>query len=189
MAHRKYLTEGIILQIFDQGEAGKTLSVLTPDYGLIRLVATGVREMKSKMRGSFDVLNYGEWEFVEGKEVKRLVGVFLHESYFKKFLGEENNKEREKVSKVLNFMNRIIVGETENENLYDIFMGGLDKVFDYRDKLEEFEILWVIQILSALGYWEVGDTDSFVEQNFAKVFMDKEKYVQKINESIKSTQL
>ena len=42
---KKYLqTESIVLKVFDFGEADRIFTLLTPDNGIIRAVAKGVRK-------------------------------------------------------------------------------------------------------------------------------------------------
>tara|TARA_B100000945_G_scaffold75862_1_gene58482 strand:- start:20896 stop:21660 length:765 start_codon:yes stop_codon:yes gene_type:complete len=55
---KKYLqTESIVLKVFDFGEADRIFTLLTPDNGIIRAVAKGVRKPKSRMGGHIDVLS------------------------------------------------------------------------------------------------------------------------------------
>src|SRR3954451_23750381 len=53
-ARRPYVTDAIVLSRFELGEADRVLTVLTPDYGKIRIVAKGVRRMKSRLGGSLE---------------------------------------------------------------------------------------------------------------------------------------
>ena len=55
---KKYLqSEAIVLKVFDFAEADKIFTLLTPDNGIIRVVAKGVRKPKSRMGGHIDVLS------------------------------------------------------------------------------------------------------------------------------------
>lgn len=47
--------EGIIIAVYDSGEADKSLLVMTASHGLIRLLAKGVRHIRSRRGGHIDV--------------------------------------------------------------------------------------------------------------------------------------
>ena len=64
MTHAMHLEEGIILDSYSFGESGRILKILTADYGIKTVTATGVREIKSKMRGSLDIMQVVNFEFV-----------------------------------------------------------------------------------------------------------------------------
>ena len=55
---KKYFqTESIVLNLFNLGEADRIVTLLTPNYGIIRAVAKGVRKPNSRMGGHLDILN------------------------------------------------------------------------------------------------------------------------------------
>lgn len=194
MSYQKYLGEGVILSMSEWGESGRTLKILTHD-GVKSLVATGVRELGSKMRSEIDVLSKVEFEFVEGKEVGRLVGIFPKEKLLdlqNKYVLENILQIRNSISNVVNFVLRIVVGETENTKLYESFIEGLGKIQDKRYKIQEMqilEIIWLIKILVSLGYWEEGLHDRFEEENFKYIYEYKKEIIEQINKSIESTHL
>jgi recombinational DNA repair protein (RecF pathway) len=195
MAYQKYLHEGVILKMEEWGESGRILKILT-DQGIRSLVATGVRELGSKMRGGIDVLSKVEFEYVEGKEVGRLVGIFPKEKLLNiqdKFVRENILKIRNSISNVVNFLIRVVVGETENEKLYVSFLEGLDRlqrgVGNAPAPLETLEVVWLIKILVSLGYWEEGKYDDFKETNLKFVSENKKNIVESINKSIESSHM
>ncbi len=50
-------TEAIALKVYDFGDADRIFVFLTPNHGLIKVVAKGIRKPKSKMGGHIDVLS------------------------------------------------------------------------------------------------------------------------------------
>ena len=50
-------TEAIALKVYDFGDADRIFVFLTPNNGLIKVVAKGIRKPKSKMGGHIDVLS------------------------------------------------------------------------------------------------------------------------------------
>src|SRR4051795_12975742 len=53
-ARRPYVTDAIVLSRFELGEADRVLTVLTPDFGKIRIIAKGVRRPTSRLGGSLE---------------------------------------------------------------------------------------------------------------------------------------
>jgi len=74
MAYRHYETRGLILNARASGEANRLYAILTPDFGLVRVLAQGVRREKSKLR--YQLQNFSaEVTLIKGREYWRLVGV------------------------------------------------------------------------------------------------------------------
>ncbi len=61
------VTTGIILTRTDFGEADRILTVLTPDNGKLRLMAKGVRRLKSKLAGSIELFSVTNITFIRGR--------------------------------------------------------------------------------------------------------------------------
>jgi DNA repair protein RecO len=121
MGHEVHMLEGFVLDSRDHGESGRILSILTSSLGIVRVVATGVRELKSKMRGSLDTLQVVTFEYVEGREVNRLTGI--HEGV--KFENIFSIAKRRVLSNIVNFVLRTVLGETSNEKLYESVLFGI----------------------------------------------------------------
>lgn len=76
------VTEGIILSRTDYGEADRILTLLTPDHGKLRLMAKGVRRVKSKLAGGIELFSVSSITFVKGRgEVGTLVSTRLVKHY------------------------------------------------------------------------------------------------------------
>ena len=54
---KQLVTEVIILARTDYGEADRILTVLSPEYGKLRLLAKGVRRVKSKLAGGIELFS------------------------------------------------------------------------------------------------------------------------------------
>ncbi len=75
-------TTGIILSRTNYGEADRILTILTPDYGKLRLVARGVRKVKSKLAGGIELFSTSNITFIEGKgELGTLISTRLIKHY------------------------------------------------------------------------------------------------------------
>jgi len=76
------VTEGIILGRTDYGEADRILTMLTPDQGKLRLMAKGVRRVKSKLAGGIELFSVSTITFVKGRgEIGTLVSTRLLQHY------------------------------------------------------------------------------------------------------------
>ena len=80
MKHLK--TTGIILSRTDYGEADRILTVLTPDHGKLRLLARGVRKVKSKLAGGIELFSTSDITFIQGRgEMGTLISTRLIKHY------------------------------------------------------------------------------------------------------------
>jgi DNA repair protein RecO len=59
--------KGIILSRTDFGEADRILTLLTPDHGKLRLMAKGVRRIKSKLAGGIELFSVSDVTFIRGR--------------------------------------------------------------------------------------------------------------------------
>lgn len=75
-------TRGIILSRTNYGEADRILTVLTPDHGKLRLMARGVRKVKSKLAGGIELFSISDLVFIRGKnELGTLISSRLYKHY------------------------------------------------------------------------------------------------------------
>ena len=79
----KQLTaEAIILSRTDYGEADRIITILTPQYGKLRMMARGVRKVKSKLAGGIELFSVSEITFIKGRgEIDTLVSTRLVKHY------------------------------------------------------------------------------------------------------------
>lgn len=76
------ITTAIILSRVDYGEADRILTLLTPDYGKLRLIAKGVRKIKSKLAGGIELFSVSDIVFIRGRsEIGTLVSTRLIRHY------------------------------------------------------------------------------------------------------------
>jgi DNA repair protein RecO (recombination protein O) len=76
------VTKGIVLSRTDYGEADRILTLLTPDQGKLRLMAKGVRRIKSKLAGGIELFSVTNITFVRGRgDIGTLVSTRLLHYY------------------------------------------------------------------------------------------------------------
>jgi DNA repair protein RecO (recombination protein O) len=83
-------TRGIVLARTDFGEADRILTVLTQDEGKVRLMAKGVRKVKSKLAGGIELFSISQISFIPGRrEISTLTSTRL-EKHFGDIVGDIN---------------------------------------------------------------------------------------------------
>ena len=79
---KQLLTKGIVLARTDFGEADKIVTLLTPDHGKLRLMARGVRKVKSKLAGGIELFSISDITYINGKgEIGTLISARLAKHY------------------------------------------------------------------------------------------------------------
>jgi DNA repair protein RecO (recombination protein O) len=64
---KQLVTKAIVLSRTNFGEADRIISLLTPEQGKIRLLAKGVRKIKSKMAGGIELFSINDITFIQGR--------------------------------------------------------------------------------------------------------------------------
>jgi DNA repair protein RecO (recombination protein O) len=79
---KQLTTVGIVLNRTDFGEADRILTMLTPQYGKLRLMARGVRRIKSKLAGGIELFSVSNITFIRGRgEICTLISSRLQKHY------------------------------------------------------------------------------------------------------------
>jgi DNA repair protein RecO (recombination protein O) len=77
-------TQAIVLSRTDYGEADRIITFLTPNEGKIRLMARGVRKVKSKLAGGIELFSTSDVSFIRGRgDIGTLVSTQLIKHYGK----------------------------------------------------------------------------------------------------------
>ncbi len=147
-----YQLTGLPIAIREIGEADWLLVVITPDQGLIKVVAKGVRLVKSKLRPSLSLWRPVNLTVVKGREIWRLVGA-EQVCYFTLALPAERL-----FAKLTVLLLRLVPEEAPAPALYRELKAGLDYFakFDASHLTQAVagagELVLVWRALSALGY-------------------------------------
>lgn len=78
---KTYKTTGINLNGIPMGENDRLMTILTPEYGLIRAIAPGARKYKSSLRGRSELFVVNELLLVKGRNLDRITQAETQESY------------------------------------------------------------------------------------------------------------
>jgi len=80
--NNQQVTTGIVLARIDYGEADRIITLLTPGNGKLRLMAKGVRRVKSKLAGGIELFSVTSITFIRGRgDIGTLVSSRLIEYY------------------------------------------------------------------------------------------------------------
>lgn len=152
MGRQFYQLEGLIIARREIGEADWLLVVITPDYGLIKVMAKGVRLAKSKLRPSLSLWRPVDLTLVKGREIWRLIGA---ERINQLALGLSAERLFAKLSTLLV---RLVPEEAPAPDLYrEIktgwqYFAGFTKADLSPVVVSVGELILVWRVLSALGY-------------------------------------
>lgn len=79
---KQLVTQGIVLSRTDYGEADRITTFLTPDHGKLRLMARGVRRVKSKLAGGIELFSISDITYIMGKsDMGTLISARLRKHY------------------------------------------------------------------------------------------------------------
>lgn len=79
---KQIITTAIILSRTDYGEADRILTLLTADHGKLRLMAKGVRRIKSKLAGGIELFSVSDISYMKGRgDIGTLVSTRLVKYY------------------------------------------------------------------------------------------------------------
>lgn len=78
---RTYKATGINLKSIPLGESDRIVTILTPEYGLVRAVAPGSRKQKSQLRGRIEPFVMNELLIAKGRSLDRILQAETLTSY------------------------------------------------------------------------------------------------------------
>lgn len=155
MKHLK--TTGIILSRTDYGEADRILTVLTPDNGKLRLVARGVRKVKSKLAGGIELFSTSHITFIAGRgELGTLVSTRLIKHY-----GHivEDIERVQLGYELIKLLNRATEDHPEQE-YYELLDHAFAALDDAAINVELIRAWFQAQLLRQAGHTPNLDTDT-----------------------------
>jgi DNA repair protein RecO (recombination protein O) len=150
------ITKAIILQRTDYGEADRILTLLTPQYGKLSLLARGVRKIKSKLAGGIELFSVSEITFIKGRgDIGTLVSArLLH--YYSNVISDLN---RTMLGyELVKMLNRVTEDKPE-EAYFDLLEETFVNLDNLSLTLEVIRFWFSIAILSLGGYSPNLQTD------------------------------
>lgn len=133
-------TKGIIISETNYSETSKILNILTEEYGLIGVISKGCRNIKSKLRGVSNKMNY--CEFIINYKEKGL-STLIEGSNLNSFKNIYNDMRKASFSFYLMDLFNQVIKENNHHNLFNLLENALIKI---NDGLNEKLICLIIEI-------------------------------------------
>lgn len=125
------------------------VTLLTPELGLIRARAEGVRRAGAKLAHALQALNESDVMLVRGKDGWRVTGAMLGEDRFAN-LGRDA---RARFARVAGLLLRLVHGESDDPSLHAAFADFVRALESLpEEEGEAAESLIVLRLLAALGF-------------------------------------
>ena len=64
---KEFVTPAIVLARTNYGEADRIITLITPEHGKVRLVAKGVRRLRSKLAGGVELFSISSITYIQGR--------------------------------------------------------------------------------------------------------------------------
>lgn len=172
-----------------QGEASATIALLTPEFGLVRARAQGVRKPGAKLAPALQTFAECEAILVRGKDAWRLSGAMLT----KHFAPTLEKKSRERAGRIASLALRLMRGESSDAAPFHALRGLLVALPALtEDEQDAAECLAALRLLSALGF-DTGELpgadDAYDRASLAPLLADRKTYVARVNRGIAASGL
>ena len=145
---RLYRTEAVVLRRGDLGEADRILTVYSPEHGKLRLVAKGVRKVRSRKAGHLEPFTRVELQIARGHDldvITQAQALDLH-------TGLHQDLERfGYAAYVVELMDRFTVQEGESRGLYRLLVDTLDRLSEPSAPAAVVDY-YQLRLLDLLGY-------------------------------------
>lgn len=154
---KRLQTKGIVLSRTDFGEADRIITVLTPNYGKVRLMARGVRKPKSKLAGGIELFSVSDLTFIEGKgEIGTLISSRLSRHYSQIV----NNIDRVQLGyELINMLNKATEDHPEPD-YFDLLEQTLGALNDSKVEAELVKTWFEARLLKLAGHSPNLKTDT-----------------------------
>lgn len=149
---RDFKATGIILKYYDFAEVDKILHIFTKEYGLLQVIAKGIRSHNKKSTGNANLLSVNEFLIRKGKNL----GLVLNYEIQKHFPLLMLDYDKLIFSLFLGELILILVSEAdETEVIFEFFIDTLEKI-EIAENPFSLCLWFQINLLRIIGY----------EQNF-----------------------
>ena len=120
-------TKGIVLSETPYSETSKILNVLTSDYGLIGIISKGSRNIKNKLRGVSNKMNYSEYT-INYKE--KGLSTLIEGSTINSFKNIYSDMKKAMYSFYLMDLVSQVLKENNNKSIFSLLVNSLIKIND-----------------------------------------------------------
>ncbi|MBL7155982.1 MAG: DNA repair protein RecO [Candidatus Pacebacteria bacterium] len=147
-----YRTTGFVFKKLDQSEADQVFTIFTKDFGVLKILAKGIRKSASKLKSGIPIFCISEIEFIQGKTHKILTDAILINNF------ENIKKDLIKLRvayKISETLDQLIKPPQKDEKIWNL----LNEVFKNLNNdfllVTHYSLLYfyfLLNLLSILGY-------------------------------------
>lgn len=145
---RLFRTDGLILHRTDFGEADRLLTVFTPNFGRLRLLAKGARKPTSRKAGHVEPFTYVHLQVARGRNLDIVSQVETLETF--RVLREDLERTSQAYY-LAELINRFIEEGDENRPLFDLALSTLARICEARDRMLTLRF-FELRCLGLVGY-------------------------------------
>ena len=149
MKQRQYTSEGIILSRKNYSEADRILVCFSKHYGKLKLLAKGIRKIKSKKRGHLEIFSKVKFSAVSGHGM----GIITETETINDFSGVRSNLN--KISLAYYFcevVNKITHEDGNLSTVYSLLSTALERL-EVETELKKLRLKFIYDLLTEMGYW------------------------------------
>ncbi len=120
---RYYRAHGIVLRTYKLGEADRVVVLITPERGMVRAVAKGVRKTKSKFGSRLEPLSHVALQIHEGRSELHLITQVETVDHFRVI--REDLDRLSKAISMLEAVDQVALPDEPSPELYRMLLGAL----------------------------------------------------------------
>lgn len=149
----KYSTHAFVLGRVPAREAGLLVVLLTPEFGLIRARAEGLRRPGAKLAHALQTFCESDITLVRGRDGWRVTGALLTENWFIRL----SPSAAERAGRIAGLMLRLVHGEVNEPELFTLFSSFMAALPELSEEVQDaHECVVALRVLAALGL-DAGD--------------------------------
>lgn len=160
MSHHIYQSPAFVLESRNSRERDKSVLVFVRELGVLRAMAQGVRDIKSKLRSGLVEMSLVHMSLVRGKEMWRVVNLAPSRNFYYEL--KDTPTHLYVVTRIASALKRLMKGEEKNVELFDVIESFCNIIGNFPEKkCKALESLVMLRIMHNLGY--IGETKVFHE--------------------------
>jgi len=145
---RLYRTEAVVLRRGDLGEADRILTVYSPDYGKLRLIAKGIRRPRSRKAGHLEPFTRVELLLAKGRDLDVITQASAVDLYPRL---RDDLARLGHAAYAIELLDRMTVEEGESRGPYRLLVDTLERLTE-ADEPAPVVRYYELRLLDLLGY-------------------------------------
>ncbi len=147
-----YKTRGLVIKKTDAGETDRVFTVLSEDFGKIRILGRAIRKITSKLRSGINLIGLSEIEFIQGRAQKTLTDAEPLNCYS----NLKADLPRLKVAhRIADVANGLVSKEEKDDEIYNLLKDSYDRLDEVsltplQVQMIYFYFIW--NLFNILGY-------------------------------------